>query len=58
VTPRKAKETPDPRVNVVMPPDLHGRFTKALYELKRTKKGDTSNTVCEAVDAWLQKHGY
>ena len=58
MVPRKAKETPDPRVNVVMEPALHDRFMRALYETKRTKKGDKSTAACEAIDAWLKSQGY
>lgn len=58
MTPRKAKELPDPRVNVVMPRPLHERFEAALHAMKRTKKGETSKAVCEAVEAWLKAQGH
>lgn len=45
----------DPRINVVMPPDLYERFQRHLFEAGRRKKGAISEAVCEAVEAWLQE---
>lgn len=42
------------KINVVLSDDVEKRFRKAVFEKKGMKKGNISEALEEAVEAWMQ----
>jgi hypothetical protein len=43
------------KLNVVLPDEVEKRFRKAVFEKKGMKKGNISEALEEAVEAWMRK---
>lgn len=42
------------KLNVVLPDEVETRFRKAVFESKGMKKGNISEALEEAVEAWIR----
>lgn len=42
------------KINVVLPDDVEKRFRKAVFDKKGMKKGNISEALEEAVEAWIR----
>ncbi|MGH9976680.1 MAG: hypothetical protein ACRD8Z_12730 [Nitrososphaeraceae archaeon] len=42
------------KLNVVLPDEVETRFRKAVFEKKGMKKGNISEALEEAVEAWIE----
>jgi len=43
------------KLNAVLPDDVETRFRKAVFESKGMKKGNISEALEEAVEAWIDE---
>ena len=41
------------KMNITLPDELENRFRKAVYEKKGMKKGNISESLEEAINAWI-----
>ena len=42
------------KMNISLPDDLETKFRKAVYEKKGMKKGNISESLEEAIEAWVK----
>lgn len=43
------------KMNISLPDDLESKFRKAVYEKKGMKKGNISESLEEAINAWVKE---